>query len=77
MIKHSFKIGNRVKLKYPNRWSMSNLIGIVVRFDTQWIRVDWGGKEKWTKDYPHLPGEIESIVKVGEQLMFNFMLKGE
>lgn len=78
MIKHSFKIGDKVKLKNSDFWDMGNPIGVVIVFDRCYIRVSWKGT-KWEEGksgtYPHLPKEIKHTVKVGEQLLFNFMKK--
>ena len=73
MKKHNFKVGDKVKLKDPRDWSMGDKVGIIVRFTAPYIQVDWEGIDEWKKNYPHLPKEIEHIVKVGEQLMFSFM----
>jgi hypothetical protein len=74
MAKESFKIGDRVRLTDPRNWDMGNPIGLIITFDRCYVRVLWEGT-KWNKDkgYPHLPHEIEHVVKVGEQLTFNFM----
>lgn len=75
--KHNFKIGDRVKLKYAHDWeNIGDIIGVIIRFTAPYIRVDWGGEQKWKRDYPHLPKEIEHTIKVGEQLLFSFMKGG-
>ena len=74
MVKHNFKIGGKVKQTNPQNWNMNNPMGVVIAFDRYYIRVLWEGT-KWnnSKGYPHLPREIECVVKKGEQLMFSFM----
>ena len=72
MDREGFKIGDKVKIKNPNDWNMNIRIGTIVGFDT-YIRVTYeGGNVVWNR-YPHLAREIEHVVKVGEQLLFNFM----
>jgi len=68
--KHNFRIGDKVKQKNPQDWDMNNPVGAVIAFDRCYIRVLWEGT-KWNNDkgYPHLPREIERVVKVGEQLL--------
>ena len=78
MIKHNFKIGDKVKLKGSFCGISGNDTGKVVKVKVGgYIRVLWGGDlgRKLGKGdlYPHTPHEIEHIVKVGEQLLFNFM----
>lgn len=71
MDKRGFKVGDRVKLKEPKKWSVGG-IGIITGFDI-YIRVKWenGGHRK--DNFPHLPRELEHAIKVGQQLEFNFM----
>lgn len=71
--KHNFKIGDKVKLKYPQDWSMGDSIGTIIKFIPPYIRVDWKGSDYYRKNYPHLVREIEHTIKVGEQLLFSFM----
>lgn len=73
MTKHNFKIGDRVKVKEPQYWSMNTRIGTVVGEDEYYINVTYEGGGTLWKNYPHLPREIEHVIKKGEQLMFSFM----
>lgn len=72
MNKHGYKIGDKVKLKHPKRWSMCTQIGVVVGFDEYYIRVSYKGNVCY-EDYPHLPREIYKVSRKGEQLEFAFM----
>ena len=79
MIKHSFKVGDTVKLKsrYVKRFpSVGAQILTVVEGDCreEYIPV-WHKELKWAY-FPIKPCEIEYVVRVGEQLVFNFM-KGD
>lgn len=75
MDKHSFKIGDRVKLKGGSYCGISgNDIGIVKDSKGYYIEVLWTGYLKERLGYyPHKVSEIEPAVKVGEQLLFSFM----
>ena len=77
MIKHNFKIGDRVRLKNGSYCGIySKDTGKVVGIK-RYIEVLWGeslGKRLCSNTaYPHKPNEIEHAAKVGEQLLFNFM----
>lgn len=76
MTKHSFKIGDTVKLKGFYCGISSNDAGKVVGIGG-YINVLWGGSllERLGQGrcYPHRPDEIELVVKIGEQLQFSFM----
>ncbi len=72
MNKYGYKIGDKVKLKHPERWSMHTQIGAVVGFDAYYVRVTYKGNI-CREDYPHLPREIYKISVKGEQLLFSFM----
>ena len=74
MANHNFKIGDRVRLKGSHYCGISsNDTGKVVSI-TCYIGVMWGGKlGSLLGTYPHKPEEIEHAVKVGEQLLFQFM----
>jgi len=77
MAKHNFKIGDKVKLKDPNSWeNIGDSIGEVMGLIPPYIRVGWGGSQKWMRNYPHRPGEIEYVIRKGEQLLFSFMKGG-
>ena len=69
-----FKIGDKVRLKGSHYCGISgNDTGKVVSI-TCYIEVMWGGRlGSRLGTYPHRPEEIEHVVKVGEQLLFNFM----
>ena len=72
MNEHSFKVGDKVKVKNPKEWCMNTRIGTIVGFDT-YIRVTYdGGDALWNK-YPHLACEIEKVPIKGQQLLFSFM----
>ena len=74
MVKHNFKVGDRVKLTNPCEWeNIGDSIGIIIRLTSPYIWVDWGGVQAWKRNYPHLPEEIECVLRKGEQLMFSFM----
>jgi len=71
VVKHNFKIGDKIKLKNPKSFSLGTATLVIVRFDGEYIKVTWGGVSK--REFPLLPNEIEIAIRVGEQLMFNFM----
>ncbi len=75
MVKHSFKIGDKVKVKYPyiKYFKQGTKIGEIVKFNRDYIRVKYDGR---STPFPCKPNEIELVVKVGEQLTFAFM-KGD
>ena len=74
MIKHSFKIGDIVKLRngfYCGIYSKDTGKVAAIKY---YVEVMWSGElRKRLNYYPHKPEEIEHAVKVGEQLMFSFM----
>ena len=74
MIKHNFKIGDKVSLKGSSYCGVSgNDIGVVTSLHC-YIEVLWQGYlGKKLGCYPHKPNEIEHAIKVGEQLLFSFM----
>ena len=78
MKNHSFKVGDTVKLTGVFCGISSTDTGIVVGFGG-YINVRWSGSlDKCLScglSYPHKPSEIEHAVKVGEQLLFSFMLE--
>lgn len=75
MIKHNFKKGDKVKLKDPKGWSISNHIGKIVGFD-MYVWVCWDKPGNLYKRFPHLVRELEHAIKIGQQLEFGFM-KGD
>ena len=74
MDKKGFKVGDKVKLKGNFCGISGDDIGQVVSV-SHYIRIAWTGYLRVRLDdiYPHLAEEIERVVKVGEQLEFNFM----
>ena len=74
MIKHNFKIGDKVKLTlvHIHMFPQTTEIGKVVGFDDDYILVSYNGCP-YKEGFPYVEGEIESVVKVGEQLLFSFM----
>ena len=74
-MEHNFKIGDKVKLKEPELWGIGG-IGTVMSFDT-YIRVTWSEGGNSAYNFPHLAREIECVVKIGEQLLFQFMNEEE
>lgn len=74
MIKHDFKIGDNVKLTpdYIHIFPQTTEIGKVVGFDDDYILVSYNGC-CYKKGFPYVSKEIECVVKIGEQLMFEFM----
>lgn len=75
MDRKGFKIGDKVRLTDPPDWGkVTKGKGLIVGFDS-YIRVDWQGTlgRGMGSYYPHKVNEIELAVKVGEQLMFEFM----
>lgn len=76
MNKHNFKIGDKVKLKPPWRFSCGGKVLTVVDIDCgyKYIPVRWEGMKGVC--FPLLPDEIEPVIKVGEQLTFEFMQQG-
>lgn len=76
MIKHNFKVGDKVKLKsnYVDIFRLQGTkVGEIIEFDGKYIRVKFKGR-LW--GFPYISHEIEHAVGVGEQLQFAFM-KGE
>ena len=74
MIKHSFKIGDKVTLKNPKSFSLGTEILTIVRFNGRYIKVTWGKSKE--REFPLLPNEIKYVVVKGQQLLFSFM-KGD
>ena len=75
MIKHSFKIGDKVKLKNPKNLSLGTQTLTIVRFHGKFIKVTWG--ELKEREFPLYPREIECVLRKGEQLQFAFMQTGD
>ena len=74
MKKHNFKIGDRVRLKYPNKFNLGTKVCIVIsseRCGDEFIPVWYEGLIG--SYFPIFPQEIEHVTRVGEQLMFSFM----
>ena len=71
MIKHNFKIGDKVKLKNPRSFSLGTETLTIIRFDKKFIKVAWG--ELKEREFPLYPHEIEYVPRKGEQLLFSFM----
>ena len=71
MIKHNFKIGDKVTLKNPGSFSLGIETLTIIRFEQNFIKVIWGGVKE--REFPLYPCEIKHIVKVGQQLLFSFM----
>ena len=71
MIKHNFKIGDKVELKNPGTFSLGIDVLTIVRIEKQFIKVIWGGVKK--REFPLYPCEIKHVVKIGQQLLFSFM----
>jgi hypothetical protein len=80
MNKHSFKVGDEVKIstKFPVLCDVGKVC-IITEIKSPQSLFDYSVKEKgggyW--NCPVTEDEIESVIKVGEQLLFNFMLKGD
>lgn len=70
MDEHNFKIGDRVRLKGGTYCGISgDDIGVVADIGG-YIEVSWEGNlGKRLGYYPHLPSEIEPVMRVGAQLM--------
>ena len=66
-----FKVGDKVKLKDPKSFSLGTETLTIIRFEENFIKVIWGGLKE--REFPLYPEEIEHVVKIGEQLMFDFM----
>lgn len=90
MVKKSFKIGDKVKVRDSSRLKkrIKNTIGVVKSIRGGSILIKWRTtgcvtcgidnpcryptNKRWCN-----PCDIEPAIKVGEQLLFNFMLKGD
>ena len=75
MDKEGFKVGDKGKLRteYVRRFRQRAEIGEVMSFNNKYVRVSYEG---YYGPFPYRPHEIERVVRVGEQLEFNFM-KGD
>ena len=73
MRSYNFKIGDKVKLKNPGSFSLDTETLKIIRFENQFIKVTWGGVKE--REFPLYPCEIEHVIKVGEQLLFSFMIQ--
>ncbi len=71
MNKHSFKIGDKVRLKNPKSFSLGTETLTIVCFDQKFIKVIWGGMKE--REFPLYPDEIEKVNVIGQQLLFSFM----
>lgn len=73
MNRKGFKIGDKVKLR-PNYIKIfrkqGTKVGEIIKFSGSYIRVKFPGRP-W--GFPYKPHEIELVIKVGEQLEFEFM----
>ena len=75
MIKHNFKIGDKVKLKNPKPFPhLGTRVLIILGSDDKFVFVE--DKHGSSGYFPLYPKEIDHVVKVGEQLLFQFM-KGD
>lgn len=74
MDKKGFKIGDRVKLKEGYFFGCRGKTLTVTAFENGYVYVIWDGIN--AEYFPLYPDEIESAVKVGEQLLFSFMRGG-
>jgi hypothetical protein len=73
MVKESFKIGDKVKLRpaYVKRFTKQGTkVGEIIEFNSSYIRVKFAGRP-W--GFPYKKYEIEHVVRVEEQLEFAFM----
>lgn len=79
MNKHSFKIGDSVKLKDHISFTCKGKVLTITKEAgddySRYIHVVYEGVRGLY--FPLLPDEIEPAVKVGEQLLFSFMMKGD
>jgi len=75
MDKKGFKIGDRVKLKNPESFSLGATILTIIRFEQKFVKVIWGGVKE--REFPLYPNEIERVSRKGEQLLFSFMGENE
>lgn len=76
MSNHNFKIGDKVKLKsdYIHLFPQRTKVGKVIGFDGIFVLVAYSGVH-YKDGFPYRPKEIEFTVRVGEQLLFDFMYK--
>ena len=73
MVKHNFKVGDKVRLKDPKVFPhLGTKILTVIDFSNKFANVRHKGMIKGAY-FPLYPCEIEHIIKVGEQLLFAFM----
>lgn len=80
MIKHNFKVGDKVKLKscYVKRFPSVGAQTLTIvggNCGDRYIHV-WHKELVW-KYFPLKPCEIEHVVVKGQQLLFSFMYKGD
>ena len=74
MVKHSFKIGDKVKLKDPTQFAFGRKILTIVAGDCGdvYMPVIFEGM-KVQGYFPVKPCEIEKVNIKGQQLLFSFM----
>ena len=74
MVKHSFKIGDKVKLKDPKQFVFGRKILTIVEGNCgdKYIPVIFEGMEV-SGYFPLYPHEIEKVNVIGQQLLFSFM----
>lgn len=67
-----FKVGDKVRLKNPKSFSLGSETLTIICFDGKFIKVIWGGQKE--REFPLYSDEIEPVLRVGEQLLFEFMV---
>ena len=78
MIKHSFKIGDKVKIVNFHDEKVIGKTGIIIEIDDSWSEYNY--IIKWdiipfpyNETIPLYENEIEHVVVKGQQLLFSFM----
>ena len=72
MDNHNFKIGDRVRLKDPRPFPhLGTRVLTIIEIEDKFINVE--DKQVDCGYFPLYPIEIERAIKVGQQLLFDFM----
>ena len=86
MGEHNFKIGDKVKVSKPSRWTqrIGDTLGVVISIKSGSIYVKWATSgcvlcgidnecDMQIQEWHHSPSDICKINVKGEQLLFSFM----